>query len=358
PVYGVAETTATLTTGNGPFSLAGADFNDDGLLDLAVANATDNNIQIFLAQSDGKFPATPSWTISNVTGAYSIVAADFTNDGYIDLAVGATSNISVFTGKGKDGFNPTPFDTAASDIVAFAVSDFDASGTLDLALVTSGSSQIWLGDGKGKFTAKGSPVPPGSTMKWAGANAAAGDFNNDAKPDLLVPQGPGSKVWVLLGDGTGLFQTNPTQIDTRAGATVQAVAVADFDQDGNLDFTVGVATSSSDTSVAFYQGQGDGKTFIAKPAVTFAGTANVNVTVGDFNADGWPDAAAAIYFHNDNDTIQILLGSSSQPWTFTPSTIVQVGVLPLSPVVGDFNGDGFADVAVANAIDNSVSVAT
>ncbi|PYE85115.1 FG-GAP-like repeat-containing protein, partial [Phyllobacterium leguminum] len=361
PVYGVADTTATLTAGKGPYSLAGADFNDDGLLDLAVANRTDNNIQIFLAQSDGKFPATPSWTISNVTGALPIVAADFTNDGYIDLAVGATSNISVFTGKGKDGFNPTPFDTAASDIVSFAVSDFDASGTLDLALVTSTSSQIWLGDGAGKFTAKGSPVPPGNAMKNYGANAAAGDFNNDEIPDLLVPQGSGSgsKVWVLLGDGTGLFQTNPKQIETVAGATVQAVAVADFDQDGNLDFTVGVENYNSDSLVAFYQGQGDGKNFTAKPAVTFAGTSwhNVNVTVGDFNADGLADAAA-IYFQNDSGTIQILLGSSSSPWTFTPGTTLQVGEFPMSPVVGDFNGDGFADVAVANARSNSVSVAT
>ncbi|PYE84207.1 Ig-like domain repeat protein, partial [Phyllobacterium leguminum] len=358
PVYGVADTTATLTTGKGPFSFAGADFNKDGRADLAIANALDNNIQIFLAQSDGKFPATPSWTIGNVTGAYPIVAGDFTNDGYIDLAVGATSNISVFTGKGKDGFNPTPFDTAASYMVSFAVSDFDASGTLDLALVTSGGSQIWLGDGAGKFTAKGSPVPPGNTtdMEWYGANAAAGDFNNDGKPDLLVPPGYGSLVWVLLGDGTGLFQADPTQIDTRAGF-VPAVAAADFDQDGNLDFTVSVGN----TSVAFYQGQGDGKTFIAKPVVTFADTASVNVTVGDFNADGWPDAAAAIS-QSDGGTlrgkIQILLGSSSQPWNFTSSTTVQVGQIPYSPVVGDFNGDGFADVAVANVIDNSVSVAS
>ncbi|PYE85118.1 FG-GAP-like repeat-containing protein, partial [Phyllobacterium leguminum] len=353
---GVAVQGSTLTAGKAPNSLAGADFNKDGLLDLAVANQTDNNIQIFLAQSGGTFPATPSWTISNVAGAFPVVAGDFTNDGYIDLAVGTTSNISVFTGKGKDGFETAPITTPASNMVAFVVSDFDTSGTLDLAFVTTTSSQIWLGDGAGKFAAKGSPVMIGNNMKRYGGNAAAGDFNNDAIPDLLVPQGGNSRVWVLLGDGTGLFQASPQYTDTGADATVCTVAVADFNHDGNLDFTVGVENYSSDGFVAFYQGQGNGY-FIPRPFVTFPGTAwhNVNVTVGDFNADGWADAAA-IYFEDNGGKIPILLGSSSQPWTFTPSTIAQVGVFPLSPAVGDFNGDGFSDLAVVNAFDNNVSV--
>ncbi|PYE85113.1 FG-GAP-like repeat-containing protein, partial [Phyllobacterium leguminum] len=373
PTDSLAVQGSTLTVSDIPISLpgglAGADFNKDGRVDLAVANAAYSRIQIYLGQSDGTFPATPSSIIPYVTIASPVVAGDFTNDGIIDLAVGTEwntnlYNIAVYTGDGQGGFSDIPITTAATgNLAAFVVSDFDTSGTLDLALVTSTSSQIWLGDGEGKFTAKGSPVEPGNGMKQYGANAAAGDFNNDANPDLLVPQGNGSLVWVLLGDGTGLFQPNPQQINTGANATVQSVAVADFDQNGNLDFTVGVENYNSDSWVAFYQGQGDGKTFVPKPYVTITNTSyqNFNVTVGDFNADGWPDVAAVYYYAMGDAPGQMsfLLGSSSSshPWTFTPSATVQVGRFSMSPVAGDFNGDGFADVAVVNGHDNNMSVA-
>ncbi|PYE84201.1 FG-GAP-like repeat-containing protein, partial [Phyllobacterium leguminum] len=342
-----------------PNSLASADFNKDGLADLAIAAETYNDVQIYLGQSNGKFSDEPHSTISVFTDVYPIVAGDFTNDGNIDIAVGTQSQINVYTGDGTGGFSATPFRTAASDMVAFAVSDFDTSGTLDLALVTAGNSQIWLGDGAGRFTAKGSPVAIGNNMKVFGGNAAAGDFNNDANPDLIVPQGPGSQVWVLLGDGTGQFQANPQSIDTGPGATVQSVAVADFDADGKLDFTVGVENYGSDSSVAFYQGQGDGKNFTSRPVVTFANTSlnNFNVTVGDFNADGLSDVAAAYFFAQGDypGQLSFLLASDRYPWTFTSSKTVQVGKFSMSPVAGDFNGDGFADLAVGNGHDNNVS---
>ncbi|WP_110754817.1 FG-GAP-like repeat-containing protein, partial [Phyllobacterium leguminum] len=357
--YGIAATSATLTVGNFSYSMASEDFNKDGRADLAVANQGDDNVQIFLAQTDGKFPATPSWTLSNIDNPYPVVAGDFNNDSYVDLAVGAGSNISVFTGKKEGGFDPTPIDTAASGVVAFAVRDFDLDGALDIAVVTAGNSQVYLGDGKGSFPVKGTSVSVGSNPQAAGAavgSVAAGDFNNDGKPDLIVPQTPTDKVWVLLGDGLGSFQPDPKPVSTGTDADAMSVAVADFDGDGHLDFAVGVNNPNGPGYVIPYQGDPTGKNFTKKTPYSIGGTIwdTITLAVGDFNADHKPDIATAYFAGSPNVNMQLLLGSGT--WTFTQGATIQPGSWPGVPVTGDFNGDGFADVAVANAFDNNVTV--
>ncbi|PYE84193.1 FG-GAP-like repeat-containing protein, partial [Phyllobacterium leguminum] len=362
--YGIATASAILVVGRAPYSTASEDFNKDGRADLAVANqGYYSNVQIFLAQSDGTFPATPSSTIPNIDNAYPVVAGDFNNDGYVDLAVGATSNISVFTGKEKGGFDPSPINTAASDLVAFAVRDFDLDGTLDIAVVTTSNSQVYLGDGKGRFPTKGTSVSVGSNPQATDTggstvgSAAVGDFNNDGKPDLIVPQTPTDKVWVLLGDGLGSFQPDPTQVSTGTDANAMSVAVADFDGDGNLDFAVGVNNPNGPGYVTPYQGDPTGKIFTKKTPYSI-GDANwesITLAVGDFNADGKPDIATAYFAAPPYAYMQLLLGGAA--WTFTQGATIPPGIGPVVPVTGDFNGDGFTDVAVADSYEGFITVA-
>ncbi|WP_146226132.1 FG-GAP repeat domain-containing protein, partial [Phyllobacterium leguminum] len=366
PAYGIAATSSTLAVGMFPYTMASEDFNKDGRADLAVANGLDNNVQIFLAQTDGKFPATSSSTIPNIPTPNLIVAGDFTNDGYVDLAVGAvgaTSNISVFTGKDKGSFDPSPINTVTGGFVAFAVRDFDLNGTLDIAVVNTSNSQVYLGDGKGSFPTKGTQVSVGSNPVASGtsvASAATGDFNNDGKPDLVVPQTPAGKTWVLLGDGQGSFQPDPTPVSTGANSHALSVAVADFDGDGNLDLAIGNNNFNAMGSVALFQGGPTGKTFPSKGGYPI-GDENwktITMAVGDFNADGKPDIATAYYEGPGNVDMQLLLGSGfdTSQWTFTQGATIQPGSYPGVPVTGDFNGDGFTDVAVASADHNDVTI--
>ena len=68
-----------------------------------------------------------------------------------------------------------------------------------------------------------------------------------------------------------------------------------------------------------------------------------SVAVGDFNGDGQPDLAVANYF---SDNVSVLLGNGDG--TFQAAVNFAAGTSSCSVAVGDFNGDGKADLAVAN----------
>src|SRR5256712_627104 len=89
-----------------------------------------------------------------------------------------------------------------------------------------------------------------------------------------------------------------------------------------------------------------------QPALTFgAGTDAISVAVGDINGDGRPDLAVA---NTNSNNVSVLLGNGDG--TFQPARTFGVGNNPFSVAVGDVNGDGRTDLAVANANSNNVSV--
>ena len=84
-----------------------------------------------------------------------------------------------------------------------------------------------------------------------------------------------------------------------------------------------------------------------------AGSSPVSVAVGDFNGDGTPDLAVANNLYSYG-TVSVLLGNGDG--SFQAAQNFGAGGSPASVAVGDFNGDGTADLAVANSVSNNVSV--
>src|SRR5881397_2620325 len=138
--------------------------------------------------------------------------------------------------------------------------------------------------------------------------------------------------------------------DLEVGTNPRSVAVGDFNGDGRLDLAVTNASSYDvPGTVSVLLGNGDG-TF--QSALSFAvGSNPLSVAVGDVNGDGRLDLAVANYYSND---VSVLLGNGDG--TFQPARTFRVGTYPSSVVVGDFNGDGRPDLAVANGNSNDVSV--
>src|SRR5207247_10448203 len=122
----------------------------------------------------------------------------------------------------------------------------------------------------------------------AGAfSVAVGDFNDDQKPDLAVANWSSGNVSVLLGNGDGTFQA---AVNYGAGTQPYSVAVGDFNCDGKPDLAVANFVAGN---VSVLLGRGDG-TF--QTAVNFgigSGSQPQFVAVGDFNGDGKPDLAVA-----------------------------------------------------------------
>jgi hypothetical protein len=189
-----------------------------------------------------------------------------------------------------------------------------------------------------------------STRFGVGNNPAAvavGDFNHDGNLDLAVANYLDDNVSVLLGTGAGGLGM-AVNYDVGLNRRPDAVAVEDFNQDGNPDLAVGVDYSTV-PSIVILLGNGAGDFPTTSGA---AGVGHVaSIAVGDFNHDGKPDLVTADAAAN---AVSVRLNNGAGG--FSTYTSYAVGNLPSSVAVGDFNQDGNPDLATANYYSNNVSV--
>jgi hypothetical protein len=192
-------------------------------------------------------------------------------------------------------------------------------------------------------------------------SVAVGDFNGDGYVDLAVLNSSDKTVSILEGDGKGGFIALSAKPATGKGPV--AIVVGDFNGDGNLD--LGIA-NSTDGTVSILLGNGNG-TFNAQktyslPGVILATTSATSLVVGDFNGDGIADLAVVESATLDllgspvSGVVNIMLGDGTGAFPNSKVAQIPVGTLPSSVVVGDFNWDGNLDFAVANKSDNTISV--
>jgi Bacterial Ig-like domain (group 3)/FG-GAP-like repeat len=178
------------------------------------------------------------------------------------------------------------------------------------------------------------------------------DVDLDDNPDIVVVNQLSSTLRVFNGDGTGNFVSNSDPVAT--GGNPSSLVAADFDRDGIEDVAI---TNSYDGTISVWLGQSNG-TFqpmtgspFAVPPPTSGSSIPGSLVSGDFDGDGRPDLAIADAVNN---RVSILLNPvAGMVFTSAAST---TGASPASIVTGDFNGDGKADLALANANDSTVTV--
>jgi hypothetical protein len=288
---------------------AAGDFNGDGRLDLAVSISA--GVQMFLGNGtgdDGDGTFTAGAVAAGGSTTRGIVAADFDEDGLLDVALvnGGSNTISVFRGLGNGTLQAgVTYAVGSSPSRAF-VGDFNEDGIWDLAVTNNVSDTISIlrgqgsgGKGNGAFLAASSFSAGDAPLGLAG-----GDFNDDGVIDLAVAANNSAVgVSVLLGNGAGGIGngTFAAPVSHPFGSTARDVGVADMNGDGIADL---LASAGSGDGVAVFFGSGSGGlgdgAFVYGKTVPGDDFPN-QMVVGDFAEDGRPDCLAT--FNNTNSVL-------------------------------------------------------
>ncbi len=335
-----------------PVSAAIGDLNGDGRADMVVANVNGQSVSVLLGAGNGALKPAPGSPIAVGLLPQSVAIGDLNGDGHPDLVVANSDSgsVSVLLGAGNGTFTPASGSPIAVGGVpeSVAIGDLNGDGIPDLAVANlSGDSvSVLLGGGDGTFTpASGSPITVGTDP----VSVAIGDLNGDGVPDLAVVNQDGDSVSVLLGGGGGTF-TPASGSPITVGGFPESVAIGDLNGDGHPDLVVANLNSGS---VSVLLGGGSGAFTPAPGSPISVGGSPESVAIGDLNGDGHPDLAVAII---DSNSVSVLLGAGNGAFTPASESPITVGRTPASVAVGDLNGDGIPDLAVANTNSNSVSV--
>ncbi|UCD17088.1 MAG: VCBS repeat-containing protein [Candidatus Zixiibacteriota bacterium] len=350
-------TDSSYPVGSSPRSIAAADLDNDGDIDLATVNYTADNISVLLNNGDGTFADHSTYT-AGYPRPYALCAADFDRDGDIDLAaVGEDPYmrrnpeivlwVTILKNDGNGIFNQYSNFSCGSWIsypigyqMSICTADFNNDGSCDIAVTSGfdGNVRVLFNNGSGSFGNRVSYIAGSSPVSLIGA-----DVNNDAHIDLVTANYESNNISVLINNGNGSFTGH---VDYPSGGHPRSIFSRDLNGDGCLDLAV-ANQSSDNVSVLINNGNGTFATHI----VYAVGNSPSCVRAVDCDRDGDFDLTVA---NESSATISYLPNNGDG--TFAPGEEHAVGHGPRYLCDADFNNDGAIDLATANASSGNVSV--
>ncbi len=340
-----------------------SDLDGDGKPDMIVTNVY-GSVSVFQNNSSNGMPSFAA-KVDRVTGsyyAYSITAGDLDGDGKPDLIAAGINpdNISIFRNKS------TPGNISFSDSIPLpvghgprsaSIGDLDGDGKPDLVVAdiynnsltifrnTSTPGNISFGPGKDLGTGQ---YP---------AEVVIADLNGDGKADLAVANSgsfsvPSNTISVFKNTSIGSTISFDNKVDLQAGTNPLAIAAGDLDGDGKPELAV---ANSDNASVSVFPNNSTGSDISFSSSINYAsGNIPNDVAIGDLDGDGKPDLAVA---NLNAGTISVYKNTSA---TGAVSFNAKIDYGPLSGVrsitIGDLDGDGRPELTAADGSYKAVTV--
>lgn len=348
---------ATLPVGGHAGPIAVGDLNQDGKLDIVAARVDAGTVAVYLGDGRGRFSASEGSPFAAGDNPEDLALGDFNEDGRIDLVIAnhETSYVTVLLGDGRGGFAPAQ--PARITVQSrphphgVAVGDFNGDRHLDIAVESWQDDAVLVLQGNGKAVFAGAPtrLRVGHTPYW---KLRAGDLDGDQSADLVTTNTDGSSVSALCADAGGWLQASRELPTARVPF---AVAIGDVNGDRYPDLAVAHRSGGPDRTLdglTVLIGKGNCDFDRASQSAPRVGLSPTAVAIGDFDGDGVGDIAVA---NMGSDNVTILLGGRSglRPASASP---LAVGKGPSTVALADVNGDGKADVVTGNWASGDVSV--
>ncbi len=362
-----------------------ADFDDDGDIDLMVANSVYPNVDVTPFLNDGAGNFTPQSVVSAINGKYpdDIFGADLNGDNFDDIVLATESDSTfIFQGNGTGGF--TLMDGFAGGVIA---ADIDGDGDIDFI---HANRNISILENQGSFPF----LTHTEKIVILSYSYDLDVLDVDGDGDLDIVQGGYSRVWI--NDGSGQNFTVSQEIVGAGNGTVQVFA--DLDGDGDLDMVRGIegdypgggfeiwtntggvfsytsnygagVFSVDDIKLGNVDGDGDIdivclingspaylKTFINQGSMSFSDLGNVNVagydqlqnfSQGDIDGDTDLDVVVAHGSTGISTYLNDGVGNLSVGSTFVPAgSNFDIDYINMA----DLDGDGDLDVVASNTYD-------
>ena len=358
------------TTGANNFFVTVGDVNSDGVPDILATSRTTALVYVFL-NTTVPGASTPTFMAASTFGTasqpYTPVLADINGDGKQDIALpnGVGNSVSVYintTGMGAaaPSFSSNTALPIGNNSYFVAVGDINGDGKLDEAVANINSNSVSVlinSTSPGASTPAFTPVTDFSTASGP-RTLCIKDFNGDGKPDLAAPNSNSTSVSILFnttspGSSTPSFTA---KTDFTTGSSPYGIAAADFNGDGKPDLAIANFASTSVSVLLNTTASGSLTPSFSVNTDFTTGSGPYYVAAGDVNGDGKADLIVANY---NSNTVSVLLNTTSpgaSTPTFSPKTDYITGTTPNFVAIGDFNGDGRSDISVSNENSTSVSV--